>query len=99
MYRKNEGHLQPPVISTVTQLPEKQRQRLKDSWAGVFYQEFFCRLKEEPFAVLDGATPSRPNVPVNVLVGLETLKSGFGWSDEELHDAFTYNLRLMSASG
>jgi len=99
MYRKNEGHLQPPVISTVTQLPEKQRQRLKDSWAGVFYQEFFCRLKEEPFAVLYGTTPSRPNVPVNVLVGLETLKSGFGWSDEELHDAFTYNLQVRFALG
>jgi len=24
---------------------------------------------------------------------LETLKSGFGWSDEELYDAFCYNLK------
>jgi len=27
---------------------------------------------------------SRPNVSVNVLVGLEALKAGFGWSDQEL---------------
>jgi len=27
----------------------------------------------------------RPNVPVNVLVEFETLKSGFGWRDEEAY--------------
>jgi hypothetical protein len=27
---------------------------------------------------------SRPNGPVNVLVGLEALKAGFGWSGQEL---------------
>lgn len=99
MFRKNKHHLQPLLISTVNELPEKQRQRLQDSWAGVFYREFFCRLKEEPFAVLYATKPSRPNVPVNILVGLETLKAGFGWSDEELHDAFTYNLQVRFALG
>ena len=99
MFRKNKYHLQPLLISTVNDLPEKQRQRLQDSWAGVFYREFFCRLKEEPFAVLYATKPSRPNVPVNILVGLETLKAGFGWSDEELHDAFTYNLQVRFALG
>jgi hypothetical protein len=43
--------------------------------------------------------PSRPNVPVNVLVGLEALKAGFGWSDEELYDAFAYNLQVRHALG
>jgi len=32
-------------------------------------------------AYTDG--PSRPNIPVNVQVGLETPKSGFGRSNEE----------------
>jgi len=30
---------------------------------------------------------SRPNVPVNVLVGLDALKAGFGWSDQDKQGA------------
>jgi hypothetical protein len=99
MFRKNKRHLQPPLISSVSQLSAKHRQRLADSWAGEFYREFFCRLKEEPFAALYADVPSRPNIPVNVLVGLETLKAGFGWSDEELYDHFTYDLQVRYALG
>lgn len=99
MFRKNQRHLQPALISNVQQLPERQRQRLEQSWAGVFFHEVFCRLKEEPFAVLYADLPSRPNVPVNLLVGLECLKSGFGWSDEELYDAFLYNIQVRYALG
>jgi hypothetical protein len=43
--------------------------------------------------------PSRHNVPVNVLVGLEYLKAGFGWSDEEMYEAFLYNLQVRYALG
>jgi len=41
-----------------------------------FYREFFIRLDEDIFAVLYSQEASRPNVPVNVFVGLETLKTG-----------------------
>jgi len=99
MFRKNQRHLQPALISTVQDLPERQRQRLEQSWAGVFFQEVFCRLQEDPFAVLYADLPSRPNVPVNLLVGLECLKAGFGWSDEELYDAFLYNVQVRYALG
>src|SRR3990172_1541014 len=99
MFKKNRRHLQIPLTSHVDELPEKLRKRLGTSWAGVFYREFFCRLKEEPFAVLYADGPSRPNIPVNVLVSLETLKAGHGWSDEELHDAFTYNVQVRYALG
>jgi hypothetical protein len=99
MFRKNQRHLQPVLISNVQQLPERQRQRLEQSWAGVFYREVFCRLNEEPFAVLYAGLPSRPNVPVNLLVGLECLKSGFGWSDEELYDGFLYDIQVRYALG
>ena len=43
--------------------------------------------------------PSRPNIPVNVLVGQETLKSGIGWSDEELYDHFLYDLQERYSVG
>ena len=99
MFKKNKGHLQPPLLSTVSQLSEKHRQRLENSWASVFYREVFCRVKEELFSELYADLPSRPNVAVNVLVSLEFLKAGFGWSDEELYDAFTYNLQVRYALG
>ena len=99
MFKANKRHLQPLLISNVSDLPEKHQQRLDRSWAGVFYRETFCRLKEEAFAVLYDDQPSRPNIPVNVLVGLETLKAGFGWSDEELYDHSVFDMQVRYALG
>jgi hypothetical protein len=99
VFRKNERHQQLGLFETVAQLPEKVRQRLERSWAGTFYQELFCRIDETKFAALYSDQPSRPNTPVNVLVGMEILKSGFGWSDEELYDAFLFDLQVRYALG
>lgn len=99
MYKANQKHLQPLLISNVNDLPEDQRQRLENSWAGVFYREFFCRIREDTFAVLYADVPSRPNTAVNVLLGLETLKAGYGWSDEELYDHFCFDLQVRYALG
>jgi hypothetical protein len=99
MYRANQGHLQTPLFSDLDHLSEKARQRLEESWAGVFYREFFCRLDERPFAVLYSDVASRPNTPINVLVGLEMLKAALGWSDQEMHDAFLFDLQVRYALG
>jgi hypothetical protein len=99
MFRKNTKHQQPALISAASELPEKQRKRLESSWASAFYKEFFSRIDEEAFAALYSEKASRPNVPVNVLVGLEALKSGFGWSDEELYENYCYNLQVRYALG
>jgi hypothetical protein len=99
MFRKNTKHQQPALISAASELPEKQRKRLENSWAGTFYREFFCRIDEEVFAVLYSEMASRPNVPVNVLVGLEALKAGFGWSDQELYENYCYDLQVRYALG
>lgn len=99
MFRKNTRHLQIPLTSHVDELPEPLRKRLQNSWAESFYQEFFCRLDEKPFAVLYADLPSRPNVPVNVLVGLEFLKAANGWTDEELYDNACYDVQVRYALG
>jgi len=52
MFDENASHLQIPLTSTIDELTKKQRKRLDSSWASVFYREFFCRFKEESFAVL-----------------------------------------------
>lgn len=99
MFKKNHRHLQIPLTSHVDDLPEKLRKRLENSWAGVFYREFFCRIDETPFGVLYADFPSRPNLSTNVLVGLEFLKAGNGWTDEELYDYFSYDIQVRYALG
>lgn len=99
MFKEHDHHHQPFMLCCVNELPEEQREYLYSSWAGVFYREFFCRLDEKPFAVLYSNIPSRPNVPVNVLVGLEYLKAGNGWTDQEMHEAFLYNMQVRFALG
>ena len=99
MYKANKRHLQPLLISTVNDLPEKHRKRLEQSWAGTFYRETFCRIPEDLFAVLYADIPSRPNVPVNLLVGLDMIKAQYGWSDEELYDRFTFDVQVRYALG
>jgi hypothetical protein len=74
MFRANKRHEQPALISNVNELPEKRRQRLEQSWAGTFRREFFSRLKEAAFAMLICRRSIAPNVPVNVLVSLDTLR-------------------------
>ena len=99
MYRAHTAHLQTSFIDTVAQLTEAKQQRLENSWAGTFYRDVFCRINEAPFAVLYSDNPSRPNSAVNGSVGLELLKSGFGWSDEELFDHLLFDIQVRYALG
>ncbi|MGC9398170.1 MAG: transposase [Anaerolineae bacterium] len=100
MFRTNNTHGQQSFFDGRQWLPEALRQRLEDSWAGTFYREVFCRIPEEPFAPLysDGEA-LRPNAPLNVLMGAEILKSGFGWSDLELIDHVRFDLQVRHALG
>lgn len=99
MFIANTKHLQPKLFSTISQLPEKQRKMLEVSWADTFYREVFCRIKEDTFSVLYSESPSRPNVPVNLLVGLEILKAGYGWSDAELIEHYYFDIQVRYALG
>ena len=99
MLRTNQGHLQKPLFSTIDTLPDPVRKRLGESWADTFYKEVFCRINERDFEVLYSEKASRPNVPVNVLVGLEILKAGNGWTDEEMYDHFCFDVQVRYALG
>jgi hypothetical protein len=99
MFRENKRHKQPALISAVSDLPEKQQSILRHSWAHTFYHEFFSRINEEAFSVLYSDVVSRPNIPVNVLLGLESLKSAFKWSDNDLYYAFCFHVEVRYALG
>jgi hypothetical protein len=99
MYRRNTSHRQPALISTVNDLPEKYQTILKNSWAHTFYHEFFTLINEEAFSVLYSDVASRPNIPVNVLLGLEVLKAAKGYSDNELYEDFCFDVEVRYALG
>ena len=99
MYRKNKRSQQPLLISNVTALPARALHLLQSSWAQTFREEVFLRIREDRFAVLYETCPSRPNVPVNILMGLEILKAGYGWSDEELYQHYLFDLQVRYALG
>ena len=99
MYRNNEQHRQIPFFSGLNELPKKLQTRLEESWAGAFYHQVFSRIDEDRFAVLYSEEPSRPNIPVNVLLSLEILKAGFGWSDQEMYENFCFDVQVRYAVG
>jgi len=100
MFKTNKEHLQTELFgTTVLNLPSKIQKRLKNSWAESFYTELFCKINEQIFRSLYSDKKSRPNVPINILIGLEILKSGYGWSDEEMYDAYLFNLQVRYALG
>lgn len=99
MYKKNRRAQQPLLLSDVNDLPQRTLKHLKGSWAETFRREIFLRIPEDRFAVLYDCDPSRPNVAVNVLIGLEILKDWHGWSDEELYEHFLFDLQVRYALG
>lgn len=99
MYKKNKRALQPLLLSDVNDLPERSREYLKSSWAETFRREVFLCIPEDRFKVLYDPDPSRPNVPVNVMVGLNVLKEWRGWTDEEMYEHFLFDMQVRYALG
>ena len=68
-------------------LTEREQRVLLKSWAKPFAEIIFPAIDETPFAVLYSTKDSRPNTPVNVLVGASVLQQLTGQSDEEINDS------------
>lgn len=86
------------LMDPIYQLTERERKRLKNSWAEKFSNEIFPLINEERFSVLYSDNPaSRPNNPVNVYVGLLMLKEIFTQSDEECLDSLMFDIRYQYA--
>ena len=83
MYKANEAQ-QMSIYDSYLKLPGYIRKVVDKSWAGDFAEHIFPKINEERFSVLYSEAGSRPNTPVNVLVGSLMLKEYFGQSEEEL---------------
>ena len=86
------------MFDPLYKLTEREKKRLKNSWAEEFSKIIFPLINEERFSVLYSDNPaSRPNNPVNVYLGLLMLKEIFGQSDEEALDSLMFDIRYQYA--
>jgi hypothetical protein len=100
VFRPNETHRQQDIFGLETQLSPDLRKRLHGSKEYAFYKEVFCRIPEALFAELYDEDPaSRPNAPINVLVGAMILQHLRDWTFEELLDRVAFDLKVRAALG
>lgn len=100
MFRPNETHRQQDIFGIESQIRPELRKRLRESKEYAFYERVFSRIPEEHFAALYSGEPaSRPNTPVNVLVGAMILQHINDWTFDELLDRVDFDLKVRAALG
>lgn len=78
-------------------LTDRERKFLEKSWAKTFADKVFPAIDETIFSVLYSDKASRPNTPVNVIVGALILKEALGDTDDELVEALMFDIRYQYA--
>lgn len=78
-------------------LTEREKNALDKSWAKIFADEIFPAIDEERFSVLYSHKASRPNTPVNVIIGALIIKELFDYSDDEIVENLMLDLHLQYA--
>ena len=100
MFRPNETHRQQDIFGLEARLPSKTWELLKESQEYAFYEEIFCRIPESVFGELYHDSPAtRPNAPVNRLIGALILQHVRDWTFEELMDRLAFDLKVRAALG
>ena len=85
------------IFDSTYGLTERERKALDRSWAKIFAEDVFPQIDEERFSVLYSDKASRPNTPVNVIVGALVIKELFGISDDEIVDNLMLDPRYQMA--
>jgi len=98
VFKANISHSQSSMFESTEWMDPRIRKKLEKSWAPVFYEHVFCKINEEPFAVLYGST-GNPNFPVNIMLSLEYIKHMKDCTDLELLDDFYFDYLVNYAVG
>jgi len=89
------------IYDSIDDMPEYLKEYLLNSWAHTFNKYIFPEINEDRFSVLYSDKGSRPNSPVNVIIGALILKEVFNLNDEQLlgeiyfNELYQYALRLI----
>lgn len=97
MFKENPNRGQMTMFDPYFTYPEYIKEILHKSWAPYFRDYIFSKINEQRFSVLYSNKASRPNTPVNILVGLLFLKELNGWTDEDVIGAFYLDYRVKFA--
>jgi hypothetical protein len=96
-FRTNENQ-QLSIYDSTASLTARERRMLEKSWAHEFAEKVFPYINEARFAVLYKGNPaSKPITPVNVIIGALVIKEMYGFTDEELMEAVTFNAQIQYA--
>lgn len=96
-FRTNDSQ-QLSMFDSFNVLTEREQKALIKSWAKVFAEEIFPTIDEERFAVLYSADKaSRPNTPVNIIIGALILKELLNLSDDEVVENLMLDFRFRYA--
>ena len=96
-YAKNNMQ-QIALNDSAANLSERAKRFLKKSWAEAFAEHIFPRINEERFAVLfSDNLASRPNTPVNVIIGMLILKEMNDHTEDDLLEAVLFDIRYQYA--
>lgn len=95
-FREN-SYQQLSINDSVSGLTAREQKALENSWAHIFATEVFPAIDEKRFSVLYSDKASRPNAPVNVIVGALIIKELFDYSDDEMVENLMLDLHLQYA--
>jgi len=97
MFCRNANY-QISMFDPLNRMPKYLIDILKNSWCHAFREYIFPKINEERFSVLYSDNPAtRPNSPVNVIIGLLIIKEIFQDSDEELIGSLHFDIRYQYA--
>ncbi len=80
-------------------MPKYLQNTLRKSWAEPFQKHILPNINEERFEVLYSKIDSRPNTPINVIIGLLILKEIFSLSDEDVIGSLHFDTRFQYSLG
>jgi hypothetical protein len=99
MFRENENHRQKNLFGLTNTLSEAIIEKAKGTEEYHFYHLIFSHIDEKIFSVLYSDEKSRPNAPINSLVGAIILQARRGWTFDELFKQLQFNLLVRFALG
>ena len=94
---KENAYQQMSFTDSFSGLTAREQKALERSWAKVFADEIFPAIDEKRFSVLYSDKASRPNTPVNVIVGALIIKELFDYSDDEMVENLMLDFRIQYA--
>ncbi len=94
---KENVYQQISLTDSFSGLTAREQKALENSWAKIFADEIFPAIDEKRFLALYSDKASRPNTPVNIIVGALIIKELFDYSDDEMVENLMLDFRIQYA--